>query len=140
MIHLFFQLVHNPQISAQNLNDDLGKISKWAFQWKMSFNPDITKQAQEVIFSRKSNKSFHPDLFFNNSVVQRTSAQKHLGILLDEKLSFNQHLKDKIAKANKIINVLWKLSKYLSKSCLLTIYKSFINNSEIFHQVTFRLC
>ena len=28
------------------INDDLKKISEWAFKWKMLFNPDITKQAK----------------------------------------------------------------------------------------------
>ena len=28
-------------------------INKWARQWKMSVNPDPTKMAQEVLFSRK---------------------------------------------------------------------------------------
>ena len=44
-------------------------MNKWAFQWKMSFNPDPNKQAQEVIFSRKRNKPNHPSLNFNNTVV-----------------------------------------------------------------------
>ena len=33
----------------------------------MSFNPDITKQGQEIIFSRKENDASHPGLYFNNS-------------------------------------------------------------------------
>ena len=45
------------------------KISNWAFQWRMSFNPDINKQAQETIFSRKSQKSNHPSLKLNVSTV-----------------------------------------------------------------------
>ena len=40
-------------INASILNNDLLLISKWAFNWKMLFNPDPTKPAQEVIFSRK---------------------------------------------------------------------------------------
>ena len=36
--------------SANILNNDLLKINNWAYQWKMSFNPDPSKQAQEVIF------------------------------------------------------------------------------------------
>ena len=28
-------------------------ISKWAYNWKMLFNPDPIKPAQEVIFSKK---------------------------------------------------------------------------------------
>ena len=38
------------QNSTDVLNDDLRKISVWANQWKMLFNPDITKQAVEVVF------------------------------------------------------------------------------------------
>ena len=38
--------------SEQNQND-LNKIKNWAIQWKMNFNPDPSKQAQEVICSRK---------------------------------------------------------------------------------------
>ena len=37
--------------------DDLKKVKDLAFQWKMSFKPDPSKQAQEVIFSRKSKRS-----------------------------------------------------------------------------------
>ena len=52
-----FWVVQNITLSANNLNDDLKKINKWTFQWKMSFNLDPKKQAQKVIFSRKINKS-----------------------------------------------------------------------------------
>ena len=42
--------MHDINQSGINLNDDLEKISSWDCQWKMSFNPDINKQAQEVTF------------------------------------------------------------------------------------------
>ena len=48
--------------SGVNLNDDLDKISSWAFQCKTSFISDINKQAQEVIFSSKLQKSNYPCL------------------------------------------------------------------------------
>ena len=35
----------------------------------MSFNPDLNKQAQEVIFSMKLKKSCHPKVFANNALV-----------------------------------------------------------------------
>ena len=31
---------------------DLELINNWAFQWKMQFNPDRNKQAQELYFSK----------------------------------------------------------------------------------------
>ena len=54
----------------------------------MLFNPDPTKQAQEVLFSRKKNTQNHPTLSINNIQVERASSRKHLGLKLDERLSF----------------------------------------------------
>ena len=59
----------------------------------MNFNPDTTKQAQEVIFSCKLKKKVHPPLLFNNVIVTRTFSQKYLEIILDNQLKFDDHLK-----------------------------------------------
>ena len=79
------------------LNNDLLKISKWAYQWKMSFNPDVSKQAQKIAFSCRSQKLAHPPVLFNNVPVKRCFIQKHL----DEKFNFDHHVKEKITKPNK---------------------------------------
>ena len=79
----------------------------------MVFNPDPTKQAQEVIFSRKSHSLKHPDLYFNSLVVEKMKIQKHLGLKLNKKLNFKEHLKDKFAIFNKGIGMLKKVSNYL---------------------------
>ena len=48
---MIFSVVKNPDISANDLNHDLDIIRKWAYQWKLEFNPDPSKQATEVLFS-----------------------------------------------------------------------------------------
>ena len=48
-----FTIVKDKNESANTLNNDLMLISKWAYNWKMLFNPDLSKPAQEVLFSRK---------------------------------------------------------------------------------------
>ena len=40
---LRFSTITSPAILTSNLNEDLVKITHRAYQWKMSFNPDITK-------------------------------------------------------------------------------------------------
>ena len=52
------------------------KINDWTTQWKMSFNSDATKQAQNVIFSRKIKKPLHTPITFNNTNVKQTTFQK----------------------------------------------------------------
>ena len=59
----------------------------------MSFNLDLSKQAQKVIFSRKTKKEYHSPLTFNNNNGLETNSQKHLGAVLDNHLSFEEHLK-----------------------------------------------
>ena len=115
-------------MSAKNLNDDLNRINNWAFQWKMSFNPDPNKHAQEVLFSRKIQKSSqnHLILIANNNIAKQTLTQKHLGMFLDTKLDFQEHFKSIFSKFNKTIGLLRKLHHILLRSPLLTIYKSCI--------------
>ena len=66
-----FSVVRDPINTSQELNNDLHTVSLWDYTWKMSFNPDPSKQAQEVIFSRKINNVHHPPLLFNNSTIQQ---------------------------------------------------------------------
>ena len=91
-----FSTITSPAISLSNLYEDLLKITQWAYQWKMSFNPDITKQAREIIFYQKKNDTSYPSLYFNNARIQQQSIQKHLGLFLDEKLSVLGHIDVKI--------------------------------------------
>ena len=55
--------------STTNLNNDLNKIKNWAIQWKMNFNPDPTKQAQEVILSRKLQKTNQNQKELHNHIL-----------------------------------------------------------------------
>ena len=64
MILLFFSVIYDSVITTLALNSYLSRMKQWDFQWMMSFNPDLKKHAQEVIFSRKLKKVCHPPLRF----------------------------------------------------------------------------
>ena len=85
----------------------------WAFQWKMGFNPEPSKQTQEVIFSRKIKKLSHSSLVFSNNNVLQASSQKLLGVTLDVKLTFDKHLNNVLNKVNKTIGLLCRLQNLL---------------------------
>ena len=98
----------------------------------MSFNRDPSKQAQEIIFSRKTKKISHPLLHFNNSIVSQTPYQKYLGIFLDARLTFEEHLKVITTKVNKTIGLMRKLPKNFAK----TSTNDYVQN---FHETISRL-
>ena len=123
---MLFSIVKYPVISANDLNHDLDKIYQWAHQWKMEFNPDPTKQATEVLFSCKLNSPNHPQLIFNGSAVAKANEQKHLGLILDSRLSFEKHLSEKIIKAKKNVGILKHLSQFLPLKTLDQMYKALV--------------
>ena len=86
-----FPVVQYITLSAKNSTDNLEKINKWPFQWKMSFNLCLNKQSQEVIFT----------VIF--------------------KLDFQEHYKDQFSKISKTIRLLRKLHKILTRPLLLRI-------------------
>ena len=48
-----YSTVQDMTTSTVTLNRDPTKISEWAVQWRMNFNPDSCKQAQELLISQK---------------------------------------------------------------------------------------
>ena len=121
-----FSVVNDINTSASDLNEDLEKIGNWAFKWKMNFNPDPNKQAQEIIFSRKKTASLHPVVYFDNKPVKSSQIHKHLGMILDSNLSYEHHIKSILNKVNKAIGLLRKFQLILPRHSLITIYKAFI--------------
>ena len=123
---MIFSVVQGTALTASVLNHDLELINMWAYQWKMAFNPEPNKQAVEVLISQKRLDSNHPPLFFNRSMVLKVDAHKHLGLILDSKLLFVNHINEKIKLAKKGIGVLKYLSQYLALKTLDQMYKMFV--------------
>ena len=101
---------------------------KWAYNWKILFNPDPNKPSQEVLLSSKKKVHIHPTISLNNIQFEKASHQKHWGILLDEKLNFKKHIHSAILKTNKGISVIKILWHSLPKKSLGTIYKAFLRS------------
>ena len=132
-----FSIVNDANKSFKNLSNGLCIVSNWAYQWEMSFNPYRSKQAQEVIFSRKISIQSQPVLNFDNSPVIKTTPHKHLGLILDQNLIIKEHLKEKMAKTYKGIAVLRKLQNIIPINSILTIYKSLIRPHLDYHDIIY---
>ena len=69
---------------------------------------------------------FQSLIYFNNKPVQQVSRQKHLGLISEISLTFDEHIKAITSKVSKTIDLLRKINKNLPHSSLTTIYKSFV--------------
>ena len=106
-----FAVVKDKNKSVNALNNELSLISQWDFNWKMIFSHKLAphKPAQEVLFSRKKKVLIHPVISFNNIQVDEAPYQKHLGLFLDEKLTFKHYIDNMLWKVNKGMAVIRKL-------------------------------
>ena len=114
MIYYSLQL----STTALDVNHALDIIKRWALNCHMSFNPDLNKQVVEVTFARKRVPVHHPIIMFNDTPVVNVTQHKHLGFILDAKLSFSDHIQAAISKSRKGIGMLRFLSKYLPRKTL----------------------
>ena len=65
--------VRDPNAMVNQIDTDFHNINRWAYQWKMSFNPDPRKQAQEVIFTLERRLMLILNLF--STIIQYTKPQ-----------------------------------------------------------------
>ena len=92
----------------------------------MSFNPDATKQAEQVIFSSKSIKAVHPLIYFSNSAVVTVPHHKHIGLVLDESLTFAEHIKEAVIKARRDMGIIRLMARYVHRDVLDQMYKLYV--------------
>ena len=78
-----------------------------------------------MTFSTKRVKTDHPDILFGGVPVVKVEEHKHLGFILDSKLSFASHIQTAITKSRQGIGMIKYLSKYLPRHTLNELYKLF---------------
>ena len=69
----------------------------------------LANQLKKYCFQEKQKTQRHPEISLKNIPVERLSYQKHLGLILDEKLNLKQHIDNTISKINRGIAVIKKL-------------------------------
>jgi hypothetical protein len=116
-------IVDDPNRAAESLQNDIDKISVWAKNWLVTFNPSKTVS---LLFSKKRNPVQHPPLLMENQTIAQLADHKHLGVLLSHDCSWNAHIQLIKEKAWKRVHILRKLKFRLNRKSLETIYTSFI--------------
>ena len=111
------------------VNNELNKLNECFKTNKLSLNVDKTKYT----FFHKLNQRDTiplklPNLILNNSSIKRENAIKCLGVIIDEKLTWTNHISTIENKISKNIGILYKAKFLLSQTCLKHIYSAFIHS------------
>ena len=110
-----------------NMQQTLNKISIWCDNWGFKLSPTKTKC---IIFTRtKKYYNINKFLKLNNQQIKIENSIMFLGMILDKRLNFNEHIDYILEKTKKRLNLLRNLSGTTwgaTAKALLTIYKSLI--------------
>ena len=118
-------------LSGKDLNDliavlnvELISLSVWLKSNKLSLN---TQKTFFMVFHRARLKTANcNDLVIDNASITRVNSAKYLGIIMDVKFNWIEHItyiKNKISKA---IGNMYKARQYLNKSSLVNLYYSYV--------------
>ena len=109
----------------KQMNTELDNLKIWLYANRLSLN--ISKTHFILFRSSGLHKPvFSNDVIINDQVVKQETSTKFLGVIMDERLSWKehiQHIKIKIAKG---LGILYKARRLLRSDTLLTLYYSFI--------------
>ena len=130
-------IVDFPDSAAQILNLDLDRISKWAKDWLVSYNPEKT---ESLLFTRKINRVFHPTLYLSDVPIKEVSAHKHLGLYFSERCDWQSHIDYIQEKAWCRINFLRQLKFTLNRKSLEKVYFTFIRSLLEYADVVWDNC
>lgn len=96
------------------LQNDLTNLCKWASTWGMEFNVKKCK----VLRIARIKSIFERDYYLGNMKLERVEVEKDLGVLITHNLSWNNHVDYTTAKAQKMLNVLYRSCKDISDSSI----------------------
>jgi Reverse transcriptase (RNA-dependent DNA polymerase) len=116
---------HDFQRMQRNMREDLNLIYDWFYANLLSFNIRKTKY---IIFYQKNKNIPNPDpLIVRNAEIERVTKTKYLGLILDEKLSWNEHIEYIKTKIRPFISMLRRTSYVLPSTTRLSVYHSYIH-------------
>ena len=118
-------MVSNPDVAElQNItNNELLKFHEWTKSNKLTINTDKT---EFLIFSNRLGNTLPPILELLGSVIQPSNTCKYLGVVLDDKLNFREHIKCIIKKISRLTGILYKIKDKLPMKARLNYYYAFI--------------
>ena len=105
------------------INAELRKVSHWLAANKLSLN---IKKSNLLHFC--IGKKSRIDIRINDIPIEEKQVTKYLGVLIDNKLSWKQHIEHIKIKIAKGIGVISKVRNYTSKKCLLNLFYAFVQS------------
>ena len=115
-----FTEVTDPTKSEQ-LQHDLNRLQDWSDTWLLKFHPDKCKVLDLCIRDRQQN-----DYYLENTKLEHSECEKDLGVHIDNKLKFVNHIGEKVNRANNVLGAIRRSFSYMDNTMFLQLYTSLV--------------
>ena len=105
------------------LQRDLDRVSNWCVSNGMKLNVNKTK-VMRISCSRKN--VVEPVYLLNGAHIESVLQTKYLGVIINTKLSWDDHVDYITRRANRLLGLITSMSSGLATSALLALYKSLV--------------
>ena len=119
--------------SLDNLNNTANNEAKIIDKWLTSNKPVLnTSKTSFMLFSPKKMSADKFSLTIRGERINRTPVAKYLGLLIDEKLKFDVHVKHVCKKLSQICGILCYLQHYICKKTFLMLRYSIVSSHILY--------
>ena len=117
------------RVDRCSLQEDLDRLTDWSRDWLLKFHPE--KCCHMRIGSSTTDSTYSMKEVDNNGDTKRhslaqTEAEKDLGVIIDSKLSFKNHIAKATAKANSRLGIIRRSFDFLTEKTFVQLYKSMV--------------
>ena len=108
------------------MNIQIDKVHDWLLANKLSVH--YIKKSQYMLINKNNNTRINDEfeLLMGNHVIARTNCYRYLGILVDDRLSWTEHINEVCSKLSQVAGTIFKVRNILSKQALMLIYHSLV--------------
>lgn len=111
------------QSDCEHLQEDIHALHEWSEKWLLCFHPDKCK-VMRIGRSKVEQKAY--TLKEGITPMEYVEAEKDIGVTIDTKLSFEQHMHEKINKANSIMGILRRTMEYMDMNTFKLLYTALV--------------
>ena len=105
------------------LHLELSKLHSWLVSNKLTLN---LAKTHFMVFHKAKHKNLKVKIKINNHVIEQVEHTKFLGIVIDQKLDWSNHIAYINTKIAKGIGIICRAKKYFNKTALTNLYNAFV--------------
>ena len=111
------------QEDAKHLQDDITALEEWSAKWLLQFHPD---KCQVLSISKHQNTKQKHKYVLHHHELNHVSKQKDLGLTVDRRLKFTEHIAAKVKTANSMMGLIRRSFSFLDSTLFLKLYPAFV--------------